>query len=112
MLARAQGARKVVCVDVNDARLRFAKKQGLVGIIFNSSANPAHPSAVPNDATPAQILAATMEKAKAVATSIRAAAGMKMSDDEGFDVVFECTGAEPCIQAGIYVSSPSFFRRV
>lgn len=111
MLARAQGARKVVCVDVNGERLCFAKKQGFVGVIFNSAANPPPvPSVVSGDATPAQLLAATMEKAKAVATNIRAAAGMKMSDDEGFDVVFECTGAEPCIQAGIYVSSRSSVR--
>lgn len=106
LLSRAQGAKKVVCVDVNDDRLKFAKSQGFVGITFNSNTNAPPPlsSLLPPNATPQQTLQATMDRAKVVATNIRAAAGMKMADDEGFDVVFECTGAEPCIQAGIYAS--------
>jgi L-iditol 2-dehydrogenase len=100
MLARAHGARNVVCVDVNEDRLQFAKAQGFVGVVFNSAKNgPARQAHQP----PAEALAATMDRIKSGAERIVAAAGLKAG--EGFDVVFECTGAEPCIQTAVYVSA-------
>lgn len=107
MLARAHGARKVVCVDVNEERLQFAKAQGFVGVVFNSATQGPARQAPNPEWTPAQATAATMDRAKAGADKIVEAAGMKPGE-EGFDVVFECTGAEPCIQTGIYVSSLQF----
>ena len=102
MLARAQGARKVVCVDVNEDRLQFAKAQGFVGLVFNSATQgPAPSSPPPPDQTPAEAIVATMERAKSVADRVVEVAGLKSG--EGFDVVFECTGAEPCIQTAVYV---------
>lgn len=32
-----------------------------------------------------------------------ASALSQFSEEEGFDVIFECTGAEPCIQMSIHV---------
>jgi len=108
MLARAQGARTVVCVDVNHARLQFAKSQGFVGVVFNSAHNGPARQAPPNQA-PAEALAKMMEGAKCGAEQIMAAGGLKAG--EGFDVVFECTGAEQCIQTAVYVRWPVIFAR-
>lgn len=103
MLARAQGASSVVCVDVNEDRLQFAKAQGFVGITFNAATQgPPRQSMDPN-ATPAEITLATMDRAKNGADRILTSAGMKPGED-GFDVVFECTGAEPCIQTAVYAT--------
>jgi L-iditol 2-dehydrogenase len=102
MLARAQGARRVVCVDIIEERLRFAKQQGFVNIVVNSSTG-SRPPPPPANQTPAEAMAAMAERSKASADRILRAAGMK-EGEEGFDVVFECTGAEPCIQTAICVS--------
>ena len=104
LMARAQGAKRVVCVDVNEERLQFAKAQGFVGITFNSATQGPPRQPVKADATPAEVTAATMVRAKETAERIVQAAGMKVGEE--FDVVFECTGAEPCIQTAIYVSLP------
>lgn len=101
MLARAQGARNVVCVDVNEGRLQFAKSQGFVGVVFNSARSSPVRQAPPSQ-TPAEALAATMDRARSGAERIVAAAGLKAG--EGFDVVFECTGAETCIQTAVYAT--------
>lgn len=105
-LARSQGAASVVCVDVNQSRLQFAAQNGFVDTIINSSA-PAFTlkksTKGPSSKLPHQ---EAMDKAKYVAEGILAAAGMPAN--AGFDVVFECTGAEPCIQSAIYVRSTFF----
>ncbi|KAG8831720.1 hypothetical protein FRC17_002678, partial [Serendipita sp. 399] len=50
-------------------------------------------------------MAAKMVQAKATAERILRVAGMDVEDiGQGFDFVFECTGAEPCIQTGIYAA--------
>ena len=73
MLARAQGARKVVCVDVNEDRLQFAKAQGFVGIVFNSATQgPAPSSPPPPDQTPAEAILT-----KSVADRVVEVAGLK-----------------------------------
>lgn len=107
MLARAQGAKRVVCVDIIEARLKFAKEQGFVSIVVNPAAGNRQPA--PANQTPAEAMAAMAERAKAGAERILRAAGMKDGED-GFDVVFECTGAEPCIQTAICVRFFSSFR--
>jgi L-iditol 2-dehydrogenase len=113
MLARAQGARKVVCVDVNDDRLQFARDNGFVETVVNTAALPRHPPPSP-DMSPAEQMSHKMAGAKRTADFILQTTGMidaeNVTGDEGFDVVFECSGAEICIQTGIYVSLPSFPR--
>ena len=116
-LARAQGASHVVCVDVNQARLEFAVQAGFVDHVVNTAA----PAFVAATATATATAAAkppgalrapahklpfqdAMERAKAIADGILARSGLDVSTAGGFDVIFECTGAESCIQAGIYVS--------
>lgn len=102
MLARAQGANRIVCVDVNEQRLQFAKKQGFVDLVFNSSSPRDRRPSSASPLTPAELMQESLDRSKKSAELILEGTGM--AGTEGFDVVFECTGAEPCIQAGIYVS--------
>lgn len=81
-VARAYGAKKVIGVDVNEARLDFAKTFGADDVFL--------PERCP-------------EGVDATEHSERIAAKLKeqCSLGEGPDVVLECTGAEPCIQMGV-----------
>ena len=103
-LARAQGAAHVVCVDVNQARLDFAVQAGFVQHTLNTTApsftapaaKPSHKQKLP--------FQDDMDRVKFIADRILALSPLDPTAG-GFDVVFECTGAESCIQAGIYVRS-------
>jgi L-iditol 2-dehydrogenase len=91
-LAKSLGASHIVAIDMNQARLDFAKSNGFASQIF----------AVP-----------AVDKAKTTDEQLRRAkenvsiALAHFGRPEGFDVVFECTGAEPCIQMSIHVSPAS-----
>lgn len=89
-LANAYGASQVVAVDINQARLDFAKSNGFASQIH------CLPVADKPKMTDEQLRRA---KDNASATL------SKFNEPDGFDVVFECTGAEPCIQMSIHVSS-------
>ena len=84
-VAKASGARKVIAVDISQARLDFALSYAADGVFLPPRAEPG------NDPV------AHSEK---VATLIKEQFGL----GEGADVVLECTGAEPCIQAGVNVA--------
>ncbi|TVY32955.1 putative D-xylulose reductase A, partial [Lachnellula subtilissima] len=84
-VAKAYGAKKVIAVDISKARTEFAKKYAADGVFI-----------------PERAAAGTdpVEASRAVGEKIVAEFGM----GEGFDVVLECTGAEPCIQAGVFAA--------
>ncbi|KNG45437.1 d-xylulose reductase a protein [Stemphylium lycopersici] len=84
-VAKASGAKKVIAVDISQARLDFAKAYAADGVFLPPRAK---------------------EEADTVAHSESIAAAIKeqFSLGEGADIVLECTGAEPCIQAGINVA--------
>jgi D-xylulose reductase len=84
-VAKASGARRVIAVDISQARLDFARAYAADGIFTPPRAEPG---------------------ADPVAHSEKVASMIKESFDlgEGADIVLECTGAEPCIQAGIHVA--------
>ena len=115
-LARAQGAAHVVCVDVNQARLEFAVRAGFVDHTLNTAA-PAFTTPTPtakvstprNPAHNKQKLPFQddMDRSKSIADRILALSPLDQTVG-GFDVVFECTGAESCIQTAIYVRLFSF----
>lgn len=88
-LAKSYGATHVVAIDINKARLDFAKEQGFAQETY---CLPAADKAKTTDDQ--------LRRAKENITA--ALAHFDMPD--GFDVVFECTGAEPCIQMSIHVS--------
>lgn len=84
-VCKAYGARKVIGVGKRQSRLDFAMTYGADGVV---TARQPDPSLDP--------MAAAEETAEAI---------KKQFDlGEGADVVLECTGAEPCIQAGIFVA--------
>jgi L-iditol 2-dehydrogenase len=87
-LAKARGCSRVVAVDINQARLSFAKRHGFAEDVFCLPATPKAKS--PED---------QLRRARENADRILEAFG----EDNGFDVVFECTGAESCIQMAIHV---------
>lgn len=90
-LARSYGATRVCAIDINQARLDFAKREGFAQEVF---------------CLPGGDRAKTTEEALKRAKENVAAALAVFGETEGFDLVFECTGAEPCIQMSIHVSLP------
>lgn len=88
-LARAYGASRVCAIDINQARLDFALKQGFAQQIH------CLPASEKPKTTDEQV-----RRARENASAALSAFGMP----DGFDVIFECTGAEPCIQMSVFVS--------
>ncbi|CRG89489.1 L-iditol 2-dehydrogenase [Talaromyces islandicus] len=85
-VAKAYGAKKVIGVDISSSRADFAKKFAADGVYV-----PQHDSSPP---------AGPVEASRAMAEKIVA----EFDLGEGADVVLECTGAESCIQAGIFAA--------
>ncbi|GAW15573.1 hypothetical protein ANO14919_049870 [Xylariales sp. No.14919] len=85
-VAKAYGALKVIGVDISKSRAEFAKTFGADGIFI-----PGKP--LDSDADPVDASRATAEE---IIQQFRLG--------EGADVVLECTGAAPCIQAGIFAA--------
>ena len=84
-VAKAAGAKKVIAVDISQARLDFAKSYAADDTFLP-----------PRGASGVDPVA----HSEAIANMIKEKFGL----GEGADVVLECTGAEPCIQAGINVA--------
>ncbi|KAH9976220.1 GroES-like protein [Lactifluus volemus] len=76
-------------VDINQTRLSFAKTHGFAEDVFCLSASPKAKS--PEE---------QLRRAKDNADKLLEVFG----EDDGFDMVFECTGAEPCIQMAIHTA--------
>ncbi|KAH0601447.1 hypothetical protein MHUMG1_00322 [Metarhizium humberi] len=85
-VAKASGASRVVGVDISQSRVNFAKEFGADGV-FLSQSKPVEGQD-------------PVQASKAVAETIIAEFGL----GDGADVVLECTGAESCIQAGIFAA--------
>jgi L-iditol 2-dehydrogenase len=90
-VAKSKSAARVVAIDINQTRLDFAKSNGFASQIF----------CLP-----------TVDKAKTTDEQLRRAkeyvqtALAAFGEQDGFDLVFECTGAEQCIQMSVHVSNP------
>ncbi|KAH9478414.1 Sorbitol dehydrogenase [Psilocybe cubensis] len=125
-LAKHRGAARVVAVDINPARLEFAKREGFADDVFclpqpqSSSQQPqslpeaccAPPKAngvsasshkhthahASTPSTPREMADEQLKKAKESAAAVMSAFG----SPDGYDVVFECTGAESVIQMSIF----------
>lgn len=88
-LANAYGASRVVVVDINQARLDFANSHGFASQTY---------------CLPMVDKAKTTDEQLRRAKDNVTAALSKFNEPEGFDVVFECTGAEPCIQMSVHAA--------
>lgn len=84
-VAKVYGATTVVAVDVVESRLEVAKSYGVDHTFIPPRADSA---------------ADPMEHAEKVAEMLK----QQVQIEEGFDVVLECSGAEACIQLGIYAA--------
>lgn len=82
-VAKAYGAKKVIGVDVVQSRLDFAESFGADGVFL-----PPKPVAGTDPIEHQEKLAASLKQ--------------EFHLGEGPDVVLECTGAEPCIQTGVF----------
>ena len=87
-LAKSYGAPRVVAIDINQARLDLAREQGFADETY---------------CLPPADKAKTSEDQLRRAKDNIAAALTHFDQQDGFDLVFECTGAEPCIQMSIHV---------
>lgn len=85
-VAKAYGAKRVIGVDISQSRAEFAKKFAADDVYVPISARKEGQDQV--------------DAARAMAEHIIEKFGL----GDGADVVLECTGAEPCIQAGVYAA--------
>ncbi|KAF7321885.1 PKS-ER domain-containing protein [Mycena kentingensis (nom. inval.)] len=90
-VARSFGASRIVAIDINQPRLDFATENGFADATF--------------------CLPIVCEKSKSPDEALRRAKDSiqsaldKFAAPDGFDVCFECTGAEPCIQMSVYAAA-------
>jgi L-iditol 2-dehydrogenase len=91
-LAKSYGASKVAAIDINPQRLKFAHANGF--------ADDFH-------CLPVTEKAKTTDEQLRRAKESASSALSQLGEHDGFDVIFECTGAEPCIQMSIHVRSIS-----
>lgn len=87
-VAKAYGCKKVVGVDISDSRLEFAKGYAADHVFKMPS---------PGEDESEEAFA------KRAAESLKTECGLKSI---GADVILEATGAQPCIQAGVFASRP------
>ena len=85
-VAKAFGARRIIAIDIQQARLDFAKSYVATDTHLSMPANPGEERA-----------AWSQRHAAAIIDKF----GLSDRGPSGIDVVYECSGAEPCIQTGI-----------
>ncbi|KAK7047459.1 hypothetical protein VNI00_006690 [Paramarasmius palmivorus] len=98
-LARSLGITRICAVDINQGRLDFAMQEGFVdkdGAFCLSLPPKVNGHAGKEKEDP--MLALNRSKQNALS------ALEKFSEPDGFDVVYECTGAESCIQMAIHTA--------
>ncbi|KAH7913099.1 chaperonin 10-like protein [Hygrophoropsis aurantiaca] len=88
-LAKSFGASRVVAIDINQSRLDFAKANGFASQTY---------------CLPLADKAKTSDEQLRRAKETIQTALEKFGQPDGFDLVFECTGAEPCIQMSIHAA--------
>ncbi|KPV74463.1 xylitol dehydrogenase [Rhodotorula graminis WP1] len=88
-VAKGLGARKVIAVDIQEARLAFAKEQGLVDDYYLPPK--------PQDGE------AKADYPRRNAKELCERFGFEERGPRGVDLVLDCSGAEVCIQTGVFV---------
>lgn len=93
-VAKAQGATTRIAVDIDQSRLDFAKENGWATETYCLPRGP------------------RVSGADALAVGKKSWEDLRQTDkitsvedlEEGFDIVFECTGVESCMQMAVFVS--------
>ncbi|KAI5478117.1 xylitol dehydrogenase [Pseudohyphozyma bogoriensis] len=88
-VAKALGARSVIGVDIQQDRLDFAKEYAATDVY------------VPG---PVKEGEERVEYSRRQAEEMRKKFGFEERGDKGVDLVLDCTGAEVCIQTGIWIT--------
>ncbi|CDO71113.1 hypothetical protein BN946_scf184844.g117 [Trametes cinnabarina] len=88
-LAKSYGATRVVAIDINQTRLDFALHNGFAQQVY---------------CLPVADRAKTTEEQLRRAKDTISVALAEFNMPDGFDLVFECTGAEPCIQMSVHAA--------
>ncbi|KAF7305982.1 GroES-like protein [Mycena chlorophos] len=88
-VAKSMGASRIVAVDINQARLDFATSNGFAEATF---------------CLPMGSKAKNPEEGLHCSQTGTESVLRKFGQPDGFDVVFECTGAEPCIQMSVHAA--------
>lgn len=88
-LAKATGASRVTAIDIDQGRLEFARSVGFATDVY----------CLPRGERPR-----TSEEGLKRSKQAAIDALDELDAPDGYDVVFECTGVESCIQMGILVS--------
>jgi L-iditol 2-dehydrogenase len=96
-MALLSGATSVTIADVDAARVEFAVRNRFATNGFVAQV-PAHCGTVEE-----RLEAARRLGEDAVEAAFAGCADADDDDERGADVVFDCTGKEVCIQAGLYV---------
>ena len=93
-VAKRYGAARVVVADLDAGRVAFAVSQGYADrgvVVSRVGGRKAHGGGM-------------IEGVEDALEGARRVAGKVMGNEGQFDLVFECTGEESCVQAGIYVA--------
>ena len=93
-MAKVTGSSNVVIADIQPERVEFATHHGFALQGF------------PVPTRRAQTIEEKLEIAKETAASLTEKIPNGPGSTNGFDVVFECTGAEACTQTAIYATRP------
>jgi L-iditol 2-dehydrogenase len=87
-LSKATGASRITAIDIDQGRLEFARSVGFATDVYS----------LPRGERP-RTSEEGLKKSKQTALD----ALDDLDAPEGYDVVFECTGVESCIQMGVFV---------
>ncbi|KAI3605288.1 xylitol dehydrogenase [Moniliophthora roreri] len=96
-LARSVGVTRICAVDINQNRLDFATQEGFVDK-DGAFCLPLPPTKATGKEKEDPMVALNRSKRYALA------ALEKFGEPDGFDVVYECTGAESCIQIAVHTA--------
>jgi len=102
-LAQELGADRVCAVDINRDRLAFAEREGFT--YGDGTGTYCLPLPAKNGVTSTELNPKEPENIRRAKENAANALAV-FNEPDGFDVVFECTGAEGCILMGVFCATP------
>jgi D-xylulose reductase len=109
-VAKALGAKKIVAVDINEERLKFAKGYAATHTFVPVSLRISNLrrlfDSFPLSQPPPEKDESRPDYSQRVAGLVRDAAGLEVRGGDAIDLVLEASGAEVCCQIGIHIVKP------
>ncbi|KAK7757660.1 hypothetical protein SLS62_000037 [Diatrype stigma] len=103
---RVEQAATIAIADIEGRRVDFAKQHGFADVAVTVPRTRPKTDAIEDRLALAQDTARVLTEAGAGASADEEKKKNKNDSDGLFDVVFECTGVESCVQAAIYATAP------